>query len=131
VFGVLQTATHRFTIAVPAAVIHEHLTKVDLIREWAWPQQYPTAVGRLTAGLEFTSYLGPVAIGHRVTVCEPGCLDMVLWGAVDGFSQWRWGDGWVAQTCAGVSVIPLEIGQYQLLHQLEQYLTTKVNPLLP
>ncbi|WP_287127726.1 hypothetical protein [Candidatus Cyanaurora vandensis] len=123
--GFFQTTTLRQTVPATAPVIAEHLQSVPLIRQWAWPQQYPMDVLRLCPGLTFTSYLGPLAIGHRVETATDSELRMVLWGAVDGFSVWQWGEGWLTQTTTGITVIPLQLGQRQLLNQLVRFLQTK------
>ncbi len=128
--GLLQTARLKLEVRALAPVIAEHLTQVALIRQWAWPQEYPGAIGRLIVGGEFTSYLGLLSIGHRVTRCDEGHLEMLLWGAVDGLSYWQWGNGWLEQTTTGVTLIPLIPAQQQLLKQLQHFLDSRQS-LLP
>lgn len=123
--GTFQTSLCRINVPATPAVIAEHLQDVALIRQWAWPQQYPTEILRLTPGLTFTSYLGWLSIGHRVETITPNALTMVLWGAVDGLSQWTWGDQWLEQTTTGVTLLPLMPAQRQLLFQLETFLRFK------
>ncbi|WP_218081924.1 hypothetical protein [Anthocerotibacter panamensis] len=120
--GFFQTATLRTEVPAPALIIAQHLTQIPLIRQWAWPQEYPTNILSLAPGLVFNSYLGPIAIGHRVNLCTADQLELVLWGAADGFSRWAWGDGWLEQTTTAVTLIPLTLAQRQLVLNLAHFL---------
>jgi len=126
--GCFQTTTLKLQVTASTAEITEHLINPELIRRWAWPQEYPGDLPRFTPGLTFISSVGALFLGHRVEECSAGNLKIVLWGAVDGFSQWAWGDGWLEQTTTGISLLPLALAQRQLLNQLVSFLQVRRLP---
>ncbi|HEY9847807.1 MAG TPA: hypothetical protein V6D03_16615, partial [Candidatus Caenarcaniphilales bacterium] len=73
-------------------------------------------------GLVFTSWLGPIAIQHKVEVAEPNCLHLLFSQGIDGFHEWYWGENWVQSRIEGVSLLPLTLGQTWSLLRLRQFL---------
>jgi hypothetical protein len=123
-FGTFQQSTVRVQVAATASTLKRCLTDVSLMRQWAVLQSYPSTLPKeLTDGLEFTSTFGLIPLGHRVSELTPDSLKLVLWGGVDGYTHWHWGDGWVQLTVAGVSLIPLALGQTVLLESLVRFAT--------
>ncbi|AGY57932.1 hypothetical protein [Gloeobacter kilaueensis] len=121
-FGSFQQSTVRVQVAAGAATIRRCLTQFDLVRRWAWTQSFPASLPEaMEAGLEFYSYFGPVPLGHRIARLNDNSLEMVLWQGVDGHIRWRWGDGWIQCTVAGVSLLPLALGQTAMLDSLTRF----------
>lgn len=96
----------------------------ESLRRWLWPQRLsPGLPEALESGLSFTTWIGPVAIGHHVEVAESNCLRMILSQGIDGFHEWRWGEGWVQSRLEGITLLPLNLGQTLSLLRLQQFLT--------
>lgn len=121
-FGTFQQSTIRVQVVAEASTIRRCLTEFALLRRWAWMQNFPHQLsGQMREGLQFDSFFGPVQFGHRVATLDDDTLDLVLWGGVDGNNRWHWGDGWVQSTIAGVSPLPLGLGQTALLDSLSRF----------
>ena len=55
---------------------------------------------------------------HEVQSVTDHSLRLILSGAVDGYHEWQWGDGWVQGRLEGVSVLPLKLSQTLTLGRL-------------
>ncbi|MGK7911041.1 MAG: hypothetical protein AB4050_06080 [Synechococcus sp.] len=125
-FGRMQTATVRVAVDASAAQLQQYLTESALLRQWVWPQQLEAGgPDRLSEGTEFYSCLGPVRIGHQVRSLDVDRLELALWGAIDGWNEWRWGDGWVQLHVEGVSLLPLDIGLNVALRSLQRFVSSQ------
>ena len=78
---------------------------------------------KLTPGFDFTTSIGYVNIYHHVDVLKVNCLRLLLSGAIDGFHEWYWGEGWLQSRLEGVSLLPLNLGQTLSLLRLRHFLT--------
>ncbi|WP_026100750.1 hypothetical protein [Synechococcus sp. PCC 7336] len=118
-FGKLQTATVRVAVKAPAPVLARCVTEAALLRQWVWPQRLDDRLPlQLELGSQFDSHLGPLHIGHQVEALEGDRMVLTLWGAIDGWNEWRWGNGWVQLHVEGVSLLPLRLGLSVTLNRL-------------
>ncbi len=109
-FGIFQRSFLRLEVEAAAPAIARSLQEPEQFRQWLAPQQFAAGLPAiLTPGREFTAHLGPVAIAHQVQVVQPDSLRLLLSGAVDGYHEWYWGDGWVQSRLEGVSLLPLNL----------------------
>ena len=121
-FGRQQKATTRIPIDASGDRLRQCLTEANLLRQWVWPQTLDKDLpARLELGNQFYSHLGPLNIGHEVRELDNEHLTLALWGAIDGYNEWRWGDGWVQLHIEAVSLIPLKLGLNVTLQQLKQF----------
>jgi len=111
VLGRFQRASMRIEVAAPASVIRESLVKPAQVQRWLPLQQIQTGLPEvLTIGTSYTSWLGPIAVQHQVEIIEGHHLRLLLSQGIDGFHDWRWGEGWVQSTLEAVSLVPLNLG---------------------
>lgn len=121
--GTFQQSQLRIELAASEKAIVSALLRPDALRQWMWWQRFSEGLPEvLTEGTVFTSWLGPIAIGHRVEQVGTHNLRLLMSQGIDGYQDWRWGDGWVQSDLAGVSLLPLNLGQTASLTQLRQYL---------
>ena len=121
-FGRMQAETVRIAVDASAEQLSRYLTESALLRQWVWPQQLEAGgPERLSEGAEFYSRLGPARIGHQVRSLEDNRLELALWGAIDGWNEWRWGNGWVQLRVEGVSLLPLRLGLNVALRSLQRF----------
>ncbi|MBD2101554.1 hypothetical protein [Leptolyngbya sp. FACHB-261] len=124
--GRFQQSHLRIEINASEETLSRCLLKPATFSQWLWPQQFsPDLPETLTAGVMFTDWLGPVAVQHRVEAAQTGRLLLTLWQGIDGFHEWRWGEGWVQSRLEGISLLPLNLGQTLSLARLRQYLATQ------
>ena len=125
-FGRMQVATVRVAVDVSAEQLSRYLTDTTLLRRWVWPQQLEAGgPEHLSEGAEFYSRWGPARIGHQVRALGNDRMVLALWGAIDGWNEWRWGDGWVQLHVEGVSLLPLQIGLNVALHSLQRFVRSQ------
>jgi hypothetical protein len=122
-FGTFQQSTLRVEVEASAATIRDSLLQPRQFKQWLWPQMFSAGLPNvLEQGTKFTSYLGPVKVQHEVVEISPQSVKLLLWEGIDGFHEWRWGDGWVQSRLEGVSVLPLNLGQSLNLLRLQGFL---------
>ncbi|WP_448601697.1 hypothetical protein [Thermoleptolyngbya sp.] len=122
--GVFQQSELRIELNASETAIRDSLLRPTEFRQWLGPQTFSPDLGdRLEPGMQFTGWLGPVAIRHQVDVLDSNSLRLLLSQGVDGFHQWYWGEGWVQSSLQGISLLPLNLGQTVSLMRLRQYLT--------
>lgn len=134
-FGTYQQSSLRVEIAASSEKIAQSLTELESLRRWMQPQQiYGVTIGTLksplTVGQSFKSAVGFAPslklelsqIDHQVELLTPDGIRFVLSGAIDGFHEWQWGDGWVQSRLEGVSLLPLSLGQTLSLTKLKQHI---------
>ncbi|HIK31728.1 MAG TPA: hypothetical protein IGS17_01795 [Oscillatoriales cyanobacterium M59_W2019_021] len=122
--GQFQQSYLRIEVDASATAIAHSLLYRDRLQQWLSPQTLsPGLPERLSAGLTYTSRLGPVEIRHHVELANDNHLRLILSGGIDGFHEWYWGDGWVQSRLEGVSLLPLKLAQTASLWRLKQYLT--------
>lgn len=123
--GSFQNSALRIELAAAAPDIRAALLEPRQFRQWLWPQRFAEGLPEvLQPGLQFTGYLGPIALTHTVTVVTPQSLELTLAGGVDGFHGWVWGEGWVQSRLEGVSALPLNLAQTAHLWRLRQFLAS-------
>jgi hypothetical protein len=121
--GTFQQSQLRIEIKASADAIHDSLLRPEKLQKWLLGQGFsPGMPEKLTSGLEFTTWTGPVQIHHRVDVVKPNAVRLLLSGGIDGFHEWYWGDGWIQSRLEGISLLPLNLGQTLSLLSLRQFL---------
>ncbi|MBF2029497.1 MAG: hypothetical protein IGS48_22505 [Oscillatoriales cyanobacterium C42_A2020_001] len=124
-FGTFQQSNIRIEIAVSEQALRESLVQTDKLRKWLFPQRLSNGLPEeLRPGLSFTSWIGPISIVHSVEYVEADTLLLLLSHGIDGFHEWRWGEGWVQSRLEGVALLPISLGQTLSLSRLRQFLTT-------
>lgn len=134
-FGTYQRSNLRIEVAADSELIAQSLTRLENLQQWMRPQQiYGVTAGTLkaplTVGQSFKSAVGlaPSAklefahIKHQTDLLVPNGVRFLLSGAIDGFHEWQWDDGWVQSRLEGISLLPLNLGQTLTLSRLKQYL---------
>ncbi|MGF1486876.1 MAG: hypothetical protein ACFBSE_07160 [Prochloraceae cyanobacterium] len=124
--GKFQQSHLRIELAAPATIIRESLLDTTNLRQWLWTQRLsPGLPEKLTPELTFTSYIGLIAIEHKVEIADRSCLRLLLSGGIDGYHEWCWGDGWVEARLEGISLLPLNLGQTISLLSFRQFVTDR------
>ncbi len=120
--GTFQSSTLRLEVDASAETLRECLINTDQLRQWLWPQELvdPTPE-QLDLGTEFKASIGPIVIDHRVETLEPTRIRLILWGPLDGYTEWAWGNGWVQLRLEAVCPVPLIWGQQLTLKQLCEF----------
>jgi hypothetical protein len=124
--GTFQQSNLRIEVEASAADIQHSLLRPAEFQQWLAPQTFSAGLpDQLTSGVTYTSWIGPIAIQHQVDLSEPNGLRLLLSQGIDGYHEWYWGDGWIQSCLAGVSVLPLSLGQTLSLLRLQQFLRSK------
>lgn len=122
-FGTFQQAHLRIEVESTPARLADSLLRPSLFRRWLAPQQFPTQLpDRLTPDLTYSSWLGPIALRHRVTYLSANHLELSLSGSIDGCHRWQWGEGWVQSELEGITLLPLQLAHTASLLRLRQFL---------
>lgn len=125
-FGTFQESSLRIEVEASTDEIRSSLLYPAQFQRWLWPQRFSEGMPEvLTIGLVFKSYVGPLEIRHEVQNVTDTSLHLLVSGAIDGFHQWHWGEGWVQSRLEGVSLLPLNLAQSLNIWRLKQYLTQK------
>ena len=125
--GSFQQSNLRIEINATEKAIADSLLESDRLKQWMWPQNFTSLSGKLKSGDTFISSLGLVEVEHKVEVVDDNCLRLVLSKGIDGFHEWRWGEGWLQSRLEGVSLLPLNFGQTLSLFRLRQYLNSQAS----
>jgi hypothetical protein len=124
--GNFQQSQLRIEVEASETAIRDSLLRPVQLQQWLWPQRLSSGMPeQLQPGLTFTNWKGPVAIQQQVQVATPVCLRLLLWGGIDGFHEWYWGEGWVQSRLEGITLLPLNLGQTLSLLRLRQFLATQ------
>ncbi len=122
-FGTYQQSQLRIEVDASESTISQCLLRPEQIRRWMLPNRLsPDLPDALTTGMQFTSWLGPVAVVHQVEQASTRCLWLLLSQGIDGYHRWQWGEGWVQSSIEGVSLLPLNLGQTVSLLNLRRVL---------
>jgi hypothetical protein len=121
--GSFQQTALRVEVTATAPHIREALTQTAKLKQWLAPIQLSSDLPpELTAGLTYTSSLGPISVQHHVDYLNGSCLRLILSQGIDGFHEWMWGDDWVQSRLEGVSLLPINLAQTASLLRLRQFL---------
>ena len=124
--GQFQKSHLRIEVEAPASIIRDSLVHPHQIDKWLWFERHsPGLPEKLYSGLNFTGWIGPVAIQHQVEVVNDHCLRLLLSQGIDGYHEWYWGDGWVQSRIEGISLLPLNLGQTLSLFNLRDFVTSE------
>ncbi len=126
-FGTFQQSQLRLEVPASASAIRESLLDSHKLSQWLFPQHLSAGIpDKLHSGVTFTSSLVGLPIQHQVAYISDNCLRLLLSQGIDGYHEWYWGEGWVQSSLAGISLLPLNLGQVATLWRLRQFL--QANP---
>jgi hypothetical protein len=121
--GTFQQSNLRIEVHASEQKIRDSLLCSHQFRQWLYPQTFSDSLpDTLIQGTSFTSWIGPISILHQVDLAEPNGLRMLMSQGIDGYHEWYWGEGWVQSCMAGVSLLPLNLGQTLSLVRLRIFL---------
>ncbi|MBD1997624.1 hypothetical protein H6G00_13470 [Leptolyngbya sp. FACHB-541] len=124
--GTFQQSNLRIEVEASEVDIRHSLLRPAEFQQWLAPQTFSSGLpDQLASGTVYTSWLGPLAIQHQVDLAEPNGLRLLLSQGIDGYHEWYWGEGWIQSCLAGVSILPLSLGQTLSLLRLQQFLKSK------
>jgi hypothetical protein len=117
-FGKFQQSLLRIELEADKSLIRDALTQKDLLKKWL-PVHYLTAnlPERLAVGNTFNTF----SLTQKVESIDESGLCLILSGAIDGYQQWSWGDGWVQSKLEGVSLLPLNLAGTATLVSLREF----------
>lgn len=123
--GTFQQSILRIEVDASEAKIRDSLLSPLQFQQWLFPQTFSAGLpDRLSPGLRFTSWIGPIPIQHHVDRADAHGLQMLLSQGIDGYHSWYWGEGWVQSSIEGLSLLPLNLGQTLSLLRLRQFLSS-------
>jgi hypothetical protein len=124
--GTFQQSNLRIEVKASEAEIRHSLLRPAEFQQWLAPQTFSAGLpDQLVSGVIYTSWIGPVAIRHQVELSEPNGLRLLLSQGIDGYHEWYWGGGWIQSCLAGVSILPLSLGQTVSLLRLQRFLSSR------
>ncbi|MEM6500956.1 MAG: hypothetical protein AAF685_03845 [Cyanobacteria bacterium P01_C01_bin.89] len=117
--GTFQQSQLRVEVDASAKVIADLLLLPENWGTWLLPRQlYNSLPETLTPGVIYTLGQGAIAVNHEVQSVSDHSLRLILSGGVDGYHEWKWGEGWVQARLEGVSILPLKLSQTLTLGRL-------------
>ena len=94
--GTFQQSNLRIEVNASATKIRDSLLRPNQFQQWMWFQRFSTGLPeQLHSTTTFSSWLGPIAIQHQVDRADENSLLLLMSQGIDGYQEWRWGDGWV------------------------------------
>jgi hypothetical protein len=119
--GNFQRSELRIEVPATANTIRDRLLSPTALKKWLFPQQmsFPSQ-DLLTVGTKYKASLGPLAVSYQVDRVDDSCVRLLLSGAIDGYHEWCWGEGWVQSRIEGISLLPLNLHQTTTLLRLRQ-----------
>ena len=124
-FGQFQQSNIRFEVNASSQTIQASLTEPVQLKKWLWMQRWEKSPNKLSIGEEFTTYLGPVPVTHRIKTINDKGIRFILSQGIDGFHEWSWDDGWIQSRLEGVSLLPLNLGQTVALLSLRYFVESQ------
>ncbi len=117
--GTFQQSQLRVEVDASAKAIADLLLVPENWSTWLLPRQlYNSLPDTLTPGVIYTLGQGAIAVNHEVQSVSDHTLRLILSGGVDGYHEWKWGDGWVQVRLEGISILPLKLSQTLTLERL-------------
>lgn len=121
-FGSFQESKIRIEVQAPATIIRESFYHTKQLKTWLWTQHFERNLpDRLSPDLTFSTWIGPVEIQHQVAIADEQGLRFILSKGIDGYHEWSWGDNWIQGRLAGISLLPLNLGQSVALNNIKNY----------
>jgi hypothetical protein len=119
--GNFQRSELRIEVPATASTIRDRLLSPAALKKWLFPQQmnFPSQ-DLLTVGTKYKASLGPLTVSYQVDRVDDRCVRLLLSGAIDGYHEWCWGEGWVQSRIEGISLLPLNLHQTTTLLRLRQ-----------
>ncbi|MBE9221240.1 hypothetical protein IQ215_00880 [Cyanobacterium stanieri LEGE 03274] len=128
--GKFQSSQLRIEIEAGENILRQSILEVDSLKRWFFPLGLDKQLSSsLTKGARFKAYVGLAEINHEVKCIENNCICFILSGAIDGYQEWCWGDGWVQSSLEGVSLLPLKLGHSFNLFKFREFVGYKVRQL--
>jgi hypothetical protein len=121
--GTFQQSHLRIELNASEQKIRDSLLCPEQFRRWLFPQTFSTGLpDRLQPNIVFTSWIGAIPIQHHIDRVDETGFRMLMSKGIDGYHEWHWGEGWVQSSIAGVTLLPLNLGQTLSLLRLRQFL---------
>ncbi len=121
--GTFQQSHLRIELNASEQKIRDSLLCPEQFRRWLFPQTFSAGLpDRLLLNTVFTSWIGAIPIQHHVDRVDETGFRMLMSKGIDGYHEWHWGEGWVQSSIAGVTLLPLNLGQTFSLLRLRQFL---------
>jgi hypothetical protein len=119
--GNFQRSELRIEVPATASTIRDRLLSPTALKKWLFPQQmsFPSQ-DLLTVGTKYKASLGPLTVSYHVDRVNDSSVRLLLSGAIDGYHEWCWGEGWVQSRIEGISLLPLNLHQTTTLLRLRQ-----------
>ncbi|MEM9245910.1 MAG: hypothetical protein AAGA67_09250 [Cyanobacteria bacterium P01_F01_bin.153] len=117
--GTFQQSQLRVEVDASAKAIADLLLLPENWATWLLPRQFYNGLPEtLTPGVVYTLGEGAIVVNHEVQSVTDHSLRLILSGGVDGYHEWKWGEGWVQARLEGVSILPLKLSQTLTLGRL-------------
>jgi len=125
-FGKFQKSLLRIELEATKSLLGDALTKKELLQKWL-PIHYLSSglPNILTTGVSFTTGVGLLSLTHQVDLVNDNSLRLLLSGAIDGYHEWYWGEGWVQSKLEGFSLLPLSLVTTASLFSLREFVKKK------
>ncbi len=121
-YGTFQRAVSRLQVEAEAERIRYCLVNSQALSQWLWPQVLDESVPEeLAVHTEFITWIGPICLPHQVSLLTEDRMSVLMWGLIDGYTEWSWGNGWVQLRVEAISPLPLTLAHTQTLRQLQLY----------
>jgi hypothetical protein len=121
-FGKFQKSELRIEVKVKESIFRDSLLNINDLKQWCFPLKVTEkSSGKLSQGDTFSFYLGLIEIKSKVDYINSNGIRLILSGAIDGYQEWSWGDGWIQSRLEGISVFPLNLGQTLNLLRLKSF----------
>lgn len=122
-WGKFQQSELRIEVNADEKKLKDSLLEIEQLEKWFFPLQFSDKHhSKLMGGDKFTIELGLLTINNEVERLDDNSVRFLLSGAVDGYQEWSWGDGWIQSRLEGVSILPLNFAQTLNLLRLKTFL---------
>jgi hypothetical protein len=116
--GKFQQSSLRIELGASKSAIGNALTKKELLRKWLPLNCLSSGIpDQLAPGVSFNT----LSLGQKVESVSDNSLRLILSGAIDGYQEWYWGDGWVQSKLEGVSLLPISLAATANLLSLREF----------
>lgn len=123
-WGRFQQSELRIEIGATEKRLRDSLLKVEQLQKWFLPLNFvekKEGKEELAPGDRFTFKIGLVEVENYVENIDSNCIRILLSGAIDGYQEWCWGEGWIQSRLEGISLLPLNLAQTFNLLRLKSW----------
>ncbi|MCS6941384.1 MAG: hypothetical protein RML10_07025 [Geminocystis sp.] len=123
-WGRFQQSELRIEISATEKRLRDSILRVEQLQKWFFPLniiEKKEGKEELSSGDKFTFKIGLLEVENCVETINSNCIRIILSGAIDGYQEWCWGDGWIQSRLEGVSLLPLSLAQTFNLLRLKSW----------